>query len=164
MLHLRCLWSVEGCETSNQLLPEAEEDRLRIRRAAIQRLSSPDPCPQRILPHRARELETILLVEVRNPRPALLESETGVYRRANLRLLRVLKGKAGVALADVGVPAEIDLGGEATVHNSAIDLLVPGQRLLLFLGASSNLNEACAAMAGTADAVRTMESALSSPH
>lgn len=159
-LHLRCVWSLGGCETANQLLPEAEQDRLRIRQAALERMSGSNQCPNRILPHRARDTEDILLVEVKNASPTISQSVAGTYRSASFRLLRVLKGEAGRPLDNVWVTTEITLGEQA-VHNSAIDLLNPGQRILLFSGASTNIDEPCEAMAGTEDAVQILEKALS---
>jgi len=159
-LHLRCVWSLGGCEAANQLLPEAEQDRLRVRQAALQRMSGSNQCPNRILLHRARDTEDILLVEVKNVSPTISESVAGAYRSASFRMLRVLKGKAGRPLNNVWVTTEVNLG-ELTAHNSAIDLLNPGQRILLFSGASTNIDEPCEAMAGTDDAVQTIEKALS---
>jgi hypothetical protein len=159
-LHLRCVWSVAGCETANQLLPEAEQDRLRIRQAAIERMGVPDQCPARILSHRARDVDDILVVELKNVSPQTVQSEVGTYRLANFRLLRVLKGKPGRPLDHVWVMTEIDVG-EVKARNSALDLLSPGQRILLFSGASTNIDEPCEAMAGTEDAVQTIETALS---
>jgi hypothetical protein len=42
-LQLGCLWSLAGCRTANQLLPEAEHDRQRIEREAIDRMKGPRP-------------------------------------------------------------------------------------------------------------------------
>jgi hypothetical protein len=54
-LHLHCLWSLAGCKTANEMLPQAEQDRLEIKRAALERLNGPNQCPPRILPRRARD-------------------------------------------------------------------------------------------------------------
>lgn len=158
-LHLDCLWSLVGCRTANDLLPQAERDRVEIRRAALERLNGPNPCPLRILQRRARDTEDILLVEVKNASPKINESEFGAYRLASFRLLRVLKGKAERPLDSVWVNAEIQIGG-MTARNSAIDLLSPGERILLFSGASTNIDEPCEAMAGTEGAVNTVVQGL----
>jgi hypothetical protein len=158
-LHLRCLWSLRGCQTANQVLPDAEQDRLRITRSALERMSGPYQCPNRVLLRRARDTEDILLVEVTNVSPTVSESEVGPYLLASFRLLRALKGKTGRPLNNVWVNTEIQMP-EITAHNSAIDLLKPGQRILLFSGASTNIDEPCEAMAGTEDAVNTVEDGL----
>ncbi len=91
-----------------------------------------DQCPLRILPHRARDADDILLAEVRTISPATAESETG-YRLAKIRLLRVLQGKPQQPPANIVVSPEIH-PGPMSAHNSAFDLLNPGHRLLLFAG------------------------------
>lgn len=160
-LHLRCVWSLSGCKTANQLLPQAEQDRLRIRESALQRMCGPNQCPTQILPHRARDSFDILLVEVKDVGPTIIKSDFGAaYRFASFRLLRVLKGKAGRPLDNVGVAPEIYVD-ERLVHNSAIELLKPGQRILLFSGRSAYIDEPCEAMAATVDAVHMLEGRLS---
>ena len=98
-------------------------------------------------------------MEVKNAGPTISESEAGAYRLASFRLLRVLKGKAGRPLDNVWVNTDIQIG-DITAYNSAIDLLHPGQRILLFSGASTNIDEPCEAVAGTEDAVNTVEEGL----
>jgi hypothetical protein len=159
-LQLHCLWFLAGCRTANQLLPEAEQDRQEIRRAAIDRMRGPDQCPTWLLPRRARDVQDILLVEVKHASPTLVESGGVVYRFASFRLLRVLKGKPGRPLDNIGVASDLSLG-ELQIHNSAIDLLNPGQRLLLFSGASLYIDEPCEAMDATQKAVQTMDRELS---
>jgi hypothetical protein len=158
-LHLRCLWSLRGCETVNQVLPEAEVDRLTIKQKALERMNGPNQCPITILPRRARDTEDILLLQVKNVSQTISKSEFGPYRLASFRLLRVLKGKAGRPLDNIWVNTEINISG-TRVRNSAIDLLNPGQRILLFSGARTNIDEPCEAMAGTEDAVNTVEEGL----
>ncbi|MGO9086182.1 MAG: hypothetical protein ACLQBK_13225 [Candidatus Sulfotelmatobacter sp.] len=153
-LHLHCLWLFAGCQTANQLLPLAEEDRLEIRRAAIERLKGPNQCPLRILPGRARDAEDILLVNVRDVGPTITESDGGTYRMVNFRLLRVLKGKPQRPLENIPMYSEIYLG-EVSVHNSAYDLLRPGRCLVLFSEASS-----CEAMDGSDNSVQIIETTL----
>jgi hypothetical protein len=101
-------------------------------------------------------------VEVKSVGSTLVQSEFGPkYRFASFRLLRVLKGKARRPLDNIGVTPDIWVGGPGVVHNSAIDLLNPGRRLLLFSGSSVNIDEPCEAVAGTESAVQAIESALS---
>jgi len=124
-------------------------------------MSGPNQCPTQILSHRARDSFDVLLVEVKDVSPTISKNDFGAaYRFANFRLLRVIKGKAGRPLDNVGVAPEIYVG-DGEVHNSAIDLLNPGQRLLLFSGASTNIDEPCEAIAATADALHMLEGRLS---
>lgn len=71
-LKMRCVLSATGCRTANELLPEAEQDRLRIERAAFDRMNGPNQCPDWILPRRARDTADILLVTVKMPAPTSL--------------------------------------------------------------------------------------------
>ena len=168
-IQLRCLSSLAGCETAAQLLPEVENDRLAIKRAALARLKGPEQCPMRILHRRVRDVEDILLVEVKDVDPKVYDTDGGPYRVASFRLLRVLKGNAGRPLDKVGVSTQINVSHlypdntpdielrGLTVRNAAIDLLGPGLRVLLFSGGSTNIDESCEAMAATENAVDTIE-------
>ena len=153
-LHLHCLWSLAGCRTSNQLRPQAEQDRLGIERAAIVRLMGPDQCPLRILPHRARDGEDILLVEVKNVSPPITEGGGYTYRIVSFRSLRVLKGKPQRTLEDIRIYRE-SYFREVPVHNPNYDLLRPGQRLILFPEANT-----CREMDGSDAAVQIIEATL----
>jgi hypothetical protein len=158
-LKLQCILSITGCRTANQLLPEAEQDRLRIERTANERMNGPNQCPDWILPDRARDTEDILLVEVKNSGPAFVANDDGShYRRANFRLLRVLKGKPGRPLDNVVVASETWIGVHA--HNSAFDLLNPGQKLLLFSNGKFDSYASCEEVAATESAIQTIERAL----
>ena len=171
-LELRCIWSIAGCRTSNQLLPDAEQDRLEIQRAAFERMIGPNQCPDWILPRRARDTADILLVEVKKASTKIIVPDYlhgRRYRVASFRLLRILKGKAGRPLDELEVT--LDTGStlytgpwwdseQVVVHNSAIDLLNPGQKYLLFSGTGKDIFEPCAAVATTESAIQTIEGAL----
>ncbi len=159
-LQLRCVWSIAGCLTANQLLPEAEHDRLRIERAADDRMRGPNQCPDWILPGRTRDAESILLVEVKNSGPAFIANDDGShFRRATFRLLRVIKGKPDPPPDNIVVASET-WGGRA--HNSAFDLLNPGQKLLVFLRGDRDRDTfaSCEEVAATESAVQTVEMSL----
>ena len=149
---------------NRKLLPLAEQDRLGIKRASITRLIGPSQCPVSILPRRARDAVDILVVEVKTVSAATVEPERG-YRIATIRLLRVLKGKPQQPPATILVAPEIHLG-EVSAHNSAFDLITPGQRLLLFAGYDPfpadrlYIGAPCEAMDGKDSSVQMIESAL----
>jgi hypothetical protein len=127
-----------------------------IERAAIDRMKGPDQCPYRVLAVRARDVEDISLVEVKGASPMIAETDsTSVHRIASFRLLKVLKGKPR-PLDNLSVTRDLPPHGELRVHNSAIDLLNPGLRLLLFSGESGYVSQPCEAVAGTEDAVRIL--------
>ncbi len=161
-LKLQCVWSLRGCRTANELLPEAEQDRLRIEHAAFDRMNGPNQCPDWILTRRARDTGDILLVEVENASSDFVVTEYGTkYRVASFRLIRVLKGNPDRPLENIGVSPDMWIG-MTKVHNSAIDLLNPGQKLLLFSGGSTNIDEPCEEVAATESALQTIERALGS--
>jgi hypothetical protein len=156
--HFGCLWSF-GCENAKQILPKAEQYRLAIESAAIDRMKGPLQCPDRILAGRVRDVEDISLVEVKSASPMIPETDdTYAPRIASFRLLRVLKGTPR-PLDNLSVSRNV-LGPGGLMHNSGIDLLNPGQRLLLFSGEDGYIREPCQVVAATEDAVRTIEKEL----
>lgn len=52
---LNCIWILRGCRTTEQILPRAWQDEENIQHAVDVRLHSSNPCPDRILPPRARD-------------------------------------------------------------------------------------------------------------
>jgi len=152
------IWSIAGCRVANQILPEAEQDRLRIEAAMKSRLRSSDQCPARILARRAKHSDDILLVEVKkigNECPN--EYPPTRIRAVDFELVRVLKGKLDRPLKNVAVYREMNAPwwreSDELVHNSAYDLLRPGQRLLLFSDSSTNIDSPCEAMAASDTAI-----------
>jgi hypothetical protein len=106
---LNCLWTLRGCRTTREILPTAWQAQENIQHAVELRLHSSNPCPDRILPRRARDTSDILLVEVKGVSPEL-EDEYGRYHLANYELLRVLKGKLNRPLKAVGHPSVSSMG------------------------------------------------------
>ena len=158
-LKLGCVWSLTGCRSAKELLPKAEQDQRRIEQAAIDRMKGANQCPDWILPQRALYTKDISLLKVIEVSPTLVQDNSGLkYRFASFRLLRKLKGNLDLSLDNIGVSAEVWFGQQA--HNSSIDLLNPGQKLILF-GESPYINRPCQAVAGTESAIRSVEEILS---
>ncbi len=63
---LRCFWGIRGCDSVRQVTPLLWNDRQAITAATTARLTSSDPCPDRILSGRVRTLPDldIALLEV----------------------------------------------------------------------------------------------------
>jgi hypothetical protein len=55
-LDLSCYWGLSGCESVRQVVPLLWNDRQEVLAATAARLTSPDPCPARILAGRVRTL------------------------------------------------------------------------------------------------------------
>ena len=163
-LQLGCLWSLRGCLNANQVLPEPEQDGQRILSSMLKRLRSHDQCPEWILARRARDVPDILLVTVEKVgAEGRYDYPSTPFHRVDFRLERVLQGKVDRPLKNVPVYLDINLPwGETdeTVHNSAYDLMRPGQRLMLFSDMSTNIDSPCEAMAATDSAIKTVENNL----
>jgi hypothetical protein len=159
---LNCLWTLRGCRTTREILPTAWQDQENIQHAVELRLHSSNPCPDRILPRRARDTSDILLVEVKGVSPEL-EDEYGRYHLANYELLRVLKGKLNRPLKAVGHPSVINGKSDQQMPNPAVQLLHPGTRVLMFSDNSTNVDTPCEIVAATDSAMQTIQSALAQP-
>ena len=166
-LRLNCLWQLNGCQNAGQLLPAVIQERDAIKRAAAARTASADPCPERILPHRVRDVSDILLVQVAKLGPRTVDSDSE-YQMADYKLLEVLKGTVNRPLTNVGHPLRLlPVGGnpEALTSyspNPAIALLRPGNRLLMFADSSTNIDTYCEVMPATPSALRMIRAELAS--
>jgi hypothetical protein len=159
-LHLDCVWQL-GCRTAKQLLPLVWEDERKIEAAALTRIKSSDPCPDRILPRRARDVAHILLVEVERVRPELNTYGPQQYRVVDYRLLETLKGTPNRPLK--GVEHPLALFNIDMTPNPAISLSRPGARVLMFIDRHGSLEEPCEIVSATPSALRTIRAALALP-
>jgi len=163
-LHLNCVWQLRGCRTARQLLPVAWDDKQAIESAAVARIQSSDPCPDRILFRQARDTGDILLVEVARLRPDLETGRLAGYRMADYRLLQVLKGKVNRPLAGVAhSPTMYVPSSYLQVSNPATKLLYPGSRVLMFSRNYTSIGGPCDIVAATPSALEALRTALASP-
>jgi hypothetical protein len=152
---LNCVWTLRGCRTTKQVLPAAWSDEENIQHTTDVRLHSVNPCPDRILPRRARDTSDILLVKVKDEGPEL--DSAGTYRWVSYDLLRILKGKVDRPLKHVlypSAPDDLRKSGQK-MPDSDIGLLRPGSRVLMF----SNVYT-CGEVAATESAMQVIQSAL----
>jgi hypothetical protein len=158
-LQLNCIWRLNGCTSTRDLLPLAWEDKLRIESAALARMKSSNPCPDRILPRRARDSPDIILAEVTRLLPSDKNDLLGECRRADFRLVQVLKGKLNRKLEGVLLPIRIGTQDpNLRIPNPVIPYVRPGSKLLMF----SENYEPCQIVAATPSALGTIQSALAS--
>lgn len=61
-LHLACLLSLRGCKSTRDLAPVIWADKEKVQAAALARLKSDNPCPDRILPGRVKYLPNLDLL------------------------------------------------------------------------------------------------------
>jgi hypothetical protein len=164
-LHLNCLWQLNGCQNVRQILPKVMQERDTIERATADRTASANPCPERILQHRVRDVEDILLVQVAKVGPRVIDSDSE-YQLADYKLLEVLKGRVNRPLTNVGHPLRLLRVGESPESrvdyypNPAIALLRSGNKLLMFGDSSTNIDTYCAVMQATPSALEMIRSEL----
>ncbi len=165
-VRLSCLWHLRGCQTAKDVLPAVWQDRQQIRQAMAARLAGADPCPDRILPRRAREVGDILLVEVESAYVTRDCDHTRCVRRhhvADYTLVRVLKGKLDRPLKGVAHSLTLfDAHPYGKLPNPALRLLKPGTRVLMFGDNSAHVDSPCEIVGATETALSVIESALAS--
>lgn len=155
-LQLGCMM-LFGCRTTRQVMPLVWDDHQRIIAAALSRMEGPDPCPDRILVRRARDVTHIILAEVAGVR------QGPGYTLADYHLLEVLKGGATPRLNGLMHFPEIPRPSWADVPNPAFKLLKPGTRVLMFIDRYGTLVEPCEIVPATPGALQTIRDALASP-
>lgn len=137
-LHLDCLWSVRGCNNAAELLPRADQERIRLRRAAIQRITSAEPCPPSIVPAKVRDSNEIVVLKVQGVTPKQSEwtREMGVTAKYEvLRILALRETSFDRVPRDANWFPSLLLGGDATgIQNPSVRLLEPGATLVAFDG------------------------------
>jgi hypothetical protein len=160
-IRLNCIWYLRGCETADDVLPLAGEDYQNIKRSAFARIRGPNPCPDRILDRRARDVPNIVLVQVENVHPAIEEVGGEQFLMANYKLLEILKGKLDWPLENVRHPFTISMSwDDPPFSNPVLKLLHPGSQLLMFSDARTNLNSPCRTIAATESAKIAIRLAL----
>jgi hypothetical protein len=87
IVDLSCFWGIRGCDSVRQVVPLLWADRLRIANAAVARLRSGNPCPDRILDGRVRTLPdlNVALLEVVDSQPEKIGT--------GYRLKEVIRGR-----------------------------------------------------------------------
>lgn len=156
-VRLNCIWSLRGCRTVTQVLPSVENDRRAIEQAALARVHSSDPCPDEILPHRARDVSDILLAEVKSVGPELSEEGYGRYRLVDFDLLEVLKGKVHQPLHSVRFLLNTyEPGSGREMPDPDAKSIRPGARVLMF----SDIGGPCQTVEATDSALQTIRKAL----
>ena len=157
-LRLGCV-VLSGCRTTRQVMPLVWADDQSIVAAALSRIQSPDPCPDRILVRRARDVTHIILAEVAGVHPDAPNTHT----LADYRLLEILKGGAAPRLNGLMHFPDIPGPPWADVPNPAFKLLKPGTRVLMFIDRNGLLVQPCEIVPATPSALQTIRDALASP-
>jgi len=138
-LHLNCLWSLRGCDNAAQLLPRADEERIRLRRAARQRVTSDEPCPPFIVPAKVRDANEIVLLKIRSAtakQSEWLPQITGVA--LEYQILHTLElrdtGFGRIPRDKDWFPSVLTYGDAEGSANPSVRLIAPGATLIAFKG------------------------------
>ena len=131
---LSCVSSLVGCSEVADLLPTAWEDHIALENSSRQSESAGTygPCPLRTLARLARDMENVLLVEVKRIFP--VDRAQNRFQDVEYQLVEILKGQPGEHLARY----PMDLGGDESnsTHRFArlpARVFSPGKRVVLFL-------------------------------
>jgi hypothetical protein len=164
---LSCFWGLLGCRTPGQIAPLAWQDKQAIDAAAVARLKSGEPCPDRILAGRVRYLLglDLLLLEVTNTRREKINEEGQDLDEhySDYRVVENLRGNFERTWNSVRcrewIPSPADPGH--MIFNPARNLpLRPGDRELMFTNLDFN---SCAAVPATPSALSVVRGAAPAP-
>ena len=139
---LSCFWNLRGCNSVRQVVPLLWKDRQEILPMAAARLTSNDPCPDRVLAGRVRTLPdlNVALLEAVRVRSVDINTEGHVSSEAvvDYRLKEVILGHPDGPWTDIHVrlAAQRPLPLAGQMANPALRALPQvGERFLYFSGA-----------------------------
>lgn len=108
--HLSCISSLVGCSELGDLLPTAWEDYFVGNSSGLcEDARNYGPCPLRSLARLARDMDNVLLVEVKRIFP--VDSHQDPSQDVEFRLLEILKGQPGKHLPRFPMDIDGDGGG-----------------------------------------------------
>ncbi len=142
-LDLSCFWGLRGCDSVRQVSPLLWKDRHAIAEATYERLTSADPCPDRILAGRVRTLAdlNVALLEVVDSRSEEINREGDRFKElvTDFRLIEAIHGNPQGPWTNIrwreAIPSPLSATG--TMGNPLQNLgQQPGGRFLYFSGAN----------------------------
>lgn len=146
---LSCFWGLFGCRDARRVAPLVWQDNRAIAAAALARLKSNNPCPDRILAGRVRYLPdaSVVLLEVNHARTEKVKATKPNSKEAisDYRVLEVLHGDPQ---AKGGHPKYFDTW------------ITPGSRILMFAGC---IFDSCAVVPATPSALSTVRNTVPAP-
>jgi hypothetical protein len=159
-----CILSLRGCSNAAQLLPRAEEERLRLRRAAIQRITSREPCPPFIVPAKVRDANEIVVLRIRSATPKQSEWTPAVAGVAvQYEILRTLElreaGFERVPRDANWLPSLLMYGDAEGAGNPSVRLIEPGAALVAFEGRGA-AGTPCSLLPANTDILQRVREAL----
>ncbi len=152
---LGCLRSYRGCETANQLVPEALTAENHIREASVTRLRGPVPCPERILRSYAKAASWIATAEIASVRDDPMESGAQLIQ---LRSVMPLKGVPEDVDHEVPMMRYSTVSEQKGALNRVASLAKPGNKvILLAVGAYFFTDGACTTVPASEENLRAVQ-------
>jgi hypothetical protein len=152
---LACLRSHRGCETANQLIPDALAADKHIREASVTRLSGPVPCPERILRSYAKAASWVATAEIASVRDD--PTEPGV-RLIQLRSVVPLKGVPRNVDRELSMGSYSDVIELSGALNRVASLAKPGNKVILLdIGAFFFTDVACTTVPASEENLRAVQ-------
>jgi len=165
-VELSCFWSLRECRTARQIAPLLWKDKERIEGAAVARLKSSEPCPDRILAGRVRYLLDVDLVSLEAKRTRTMKINEDGHDAdeplTDFRLVDVLRGYSRKSWSSVRSPQFIPSPANPSerIFNPAMGWHPPGTRALLF---ANHFFYSCAMVPATPTALSTVRNAVPAP-
>ena len=151
---LACLRSYRGCETANQLIPEALAAESHIREASVTRLRGPVPCPERILRSYAKAAFWVATAEIASVRDD--PTEPGV-RLIQLRSVVPLKGVPQDVDRELSMMRYSTVSEQKGALNRVASLAKPGNKVILLdVGADFFTDGACTTVPASEENLRAV--------
>jgi hypothetical protein len=152
---LACLRSYRGCETANQLIPDALAADKHIREASVARLRGPMPCPERILRSYAKAAFWIATAEIASVRDD--PTEPGV-RLIQLRFVVPLKGVPRDVDRELSMVSYSGVSEQKGALNRVASLAKPGNKVILLrVGSYFFTDEACTTVPASEENLRAVQ-------
>jgi len=163
-VNLNCFWRLSGCEHARQIAPRLWEDKLAIERAALARLQSDNPCPDRILTGRVRYYSdvSIALLEATGTRPGNTaggSAQTSTDLQTNYKLVELLRGAAWAPGKTPRPGPTVTFPGDLrrTLQNKGLRWVKKGERVLAFYDV---WYDSCQLVPATPSALAAIQSAV----
>jgi hypothetical protein len=138
-INLSCFWRLRGCRHAREVAPLLWQDKNTIEAAALARLTSGDPCPDRILAGRFKYLwDMDAAVLESNGIKSDSVNDFGIRvdePSINYKLIEVLRGRALLSWASTEPQATIPYPGDYTrrLPNTGIQQPEKGTQVIAFL-------------------------------
>ena len=165
-LDLSCFWGLFSCRRARQIALLLWQDKNAIEAATLARLTSNDPCPDRVLAGRAKylpDVDIVLLESIGFKTESVNEEGRRVDETwTNYELMGVLRGRSSNSWESVRGSATVPYPGDylRSLPNTGLQWAKAGERVLVF----SNLRfDSCRVVLATPSALSAVRNAIPAP-